>query len=136
MALTFPFNESHRVRRLKMLGLLDTPVEEHFGSISRVAASLLRAPIALLSFIDETREWCKSARGMEPQSAKREESLCAQALLTNDFLVILPDRCVDGNAAISVRLFAMPKRTSTRRSPRSELTPRGGWLARPVRTRT
>jgi hypothetical protein len=48
----------------------------------------------------------------------------------------LPGRCVDGNTAIRVRLSAMPNRTSTWRSPRSELTPRGGWLARPVRRRT
>ena len=48
----------------------------------------------------------------------------------------LSDPYVDGNTAIRVRLFAMPNRTSTWRSPRSELTPRGGWLARPVRRRT
>jgi GAF domain-containing protein len=54
----------------------------------------LQAPIALLNFIDKTREWCKSAWGMEPQSARREESLCAQALLTNDILVI-PDATAD-----------------------------------------
>jgi signal transduction histidine kinase/CheY-like chemotaxis protein len=94
MAVAFPFDESHRLRRLKMFGILDTPAEEHFDAITRVAASLLQAPIALLNFIDETREWCKSAWGMEPRSAKREESLCAQALLTNDFLVI-PDATAD-----------------------------------------
>jgi signal transduction histidine kinase/ActR/RegA family two-component response regulator len=94
MAAAFPFNESHRLRRLKTLGILDTPAEEHFDSITKVAASLLRAPIALLNFIDETREWCKSAWGMERRSAKREESLCAQALLTNDILVI-PDATAD-----------------------------------------
>jgi signal transduction histidine kinase len=90
MTAAVPYNEAQRLRKLKTLGILDTPAEEHFDSITRVAASLLRAPIALLNFIDETREWCKSAWGMEPKSVKREESLCAQALLTNDFLVI-PD---------------------------------------------
>lgn len=44
----------------------------------------------MLNFIDETREWCQSAWGIERRSAKREESLCAQALLANDILVI-PD---------------------------------------------
>jgi hypothetical protein len=51
MAVAFPFNESHRLRRLKMFGILDTPAEEHFDSITKVAASLLQAPIALLNFI-------------------------------------------------------------------------------------
>src|SRR3984957_16556057 len=94
MAAAVPVHESHRLRRLKTFGILDTPAEEHFDSITKVAASLLRAPIALLNFIDETREWCKSAGGMEPESARREESLCAQALLTNDVLVI-PDATAD-----------------------------------------
>jgi len=94
MAVAFPFDESHRLRKLKMFGILDTPAEEHFDAITRVAASLLQAPIALLNFIDETREWCKSAWGMEPRSVNREESLCAHALLTNDFLVI-PDATAD-----------------------------------------
>ena len=94
MAVAFPFDESHRLRRLKMFGILDTPAEEQFDSITRVTANMLQAPIALLNFIDETREWCKSAWGMQPQSVKREESLCAQALLTNDFLVI-PDATAD-----------------------------------------
>jgi signal transduction histidine kinase/ActR/RegA family two-component response regulator len=94
MAAAFPFNESHRLHRLKTFGILDTPAEEHFDFVTKVAASLLQAPIALLNFIDETREWCKSAWGMEPQSARREESLCAQALLTNDVLVI-PDATAD-----------------------------------------
>jgi signal transduction histidine kinase/CheY-like chemotaxis protein len=94
MAVAALFDESHRLRKLKTLGILDTPAEEHFDSITKLAASLLQTPIALLNFIDEAREWCKSAWGMEPQSAKREESLCAQALLTNDILVI-PDATAD-----------------------------------------
>jgi len=94
MTAAVPFTESHRLRRLKTFGILDTPAEEHFDSITRIAASLLQVPIALLNFIDETREWCKSAWGMEPRSAKREGSLRAQALLTNDILVI-PDATAD-----------------------------------------
>jgi hypothetical protein len=54
MAAAVPVHESHRLRRLKTFGILDTPAEEHFDSITKVAASLLRAPIALLNFIDET----------------------------------------------------------------------------------
>ncbi|QIN62647.1 Sensor histidine kinase RcsC [Caballeronia sp. SBC1] len=88
MAAAVPFNESHRLQKLKTLGILDTPAEAHFDAITKLAASLLQTPIALLNFIDDAREWCKSAWGIEPQPTKREESLCAQALLTNDILVI------------------------------------------------
>lgn len=102
MATAVPFTESHRLRRLKTFGILDTPAEEHFDSITRVAASLLQVPIALLNFIDETREWCKSTWGMARRSAKREESLCAQALLTNDIPVI-PDATAMKNLGITLK---------------------------------
>src|SRR6202011_3967987 len=101
-AAAFPFNESRRIRRLKTFGILDTPAEEHFDSITKVAASLLQAPIALLNFIDETREWCKSAWGMKRRHAKRSESLCAEALAAGDVLVIL-------NAAESVKYRNHPQ---------------------------
>lgn len=48
----------------------------------------LHAPIALLNFIDETRQWSKSAWGMQPRPVPRGESLCAHAILTGDILVI------------------------------------------------
>jgi signal transduction histidine kinase/ActR/RegA family two-component response regulator len=48
----------------------------------------LRAPIALINFIDETRQWCKSAWGMQPRPVSRRESLCAHALVEGDMLVI------------------------------------------------
>ncbi|OXC80485.1 hybrid sensor histidine kinase/response regulator [Caballeronia sordidicola] len=90
MSLSFSRDEAYRLKRLQALGILDTPAELHFDAITKTAAHILRTPIALLNFIDEAREWCKSAWGMKRQHARREESLCAEALLTDDAMVI-PD---------------------------------------------
>jgi signal transduction histidine kinase len=48
----------------------------------------LRTPIALINFIDETRQWSKSSWGMQSRLVSRKDSLCAHALLTGDILVI------------------------------------------------
>ncbi|TCG03964.1 hypothetical protein BZM27_44365 [Paraburkholderia steynii] len=88
MEAIYPANEHQRLRRLHSFGILDTPAESSFDAIARLAAMSLRTPIALINFIDETRQWCKSAWGMQPQPVSRGESLCAHALVAGDMLVI------------------------------------------------
>ena len=88
MALAVHRNEAYRLQRLQAFGILDTPAESHFDAITKTAAQILRTPIALLNFIDEAREWCKSAWGMKRKHARRDESLCAEALLTGDVMLI------------------------------------------------
>jgi hypothetical protein len=63
MTQSFSRDENYRLQRLAAFGILDTPVESHFDAITKSAAHILRTPIALLNFIDEAREWCKSAWG-------------------------------------------------------------------------
>jgi GAF domain-containing protein len=88
MEAIYPANERARLQRLHSLGILDTPNESSFDAITRLAAMSLRAPIALINFIDEARQWCKSAWGLQPRPVPRGESLCAHALVTGDILVI------------------------------------------------
>ncbi|MPW22494.1 response regulator [Paraburkholderia sp. CNPSo 3157] len=88
MEAIYPANERERLRRLHSFGILDTPAESSFDAITRLAAMSLRTPIALINFIDETRQWCKSAWGMQPRPVSRRESLCAHTLVAGDMLVI------------------------------------------------
>lgn len=87
MPLSFN-DESYRLQRLKASGILDTGAEAAFDGITKAAAHIVRTPIALLNFIDETREWCKSAWGMARHHASRKDSLCARALSLGNELVI------------------------------------------------
>lgn len=55
-----------RLDELLRLRLLDTPPEEPFDRLTRLAARLLEAPVALLSLIDDHRQFFKSACGLSP----------------------------------------------------------------------
>jgi diguanylate cyclase (GGDEF)-like protein/PAS domain S-box-containing protein len=67
---------SARLRVLRSTGLLDSPVEEAFDRLTRLAAGLLGAPVAIVSLVDEHRQFFKSALGLkEPWASQRETPL-------------------------------------------------------------
>ena len=61
-------------------GLLDTPPEEAFDGIARIAAQLCQTPIAAVAMVDERRQWIKAAVGLETREVPREYSFCAHAI--------------------------------------------------------
>lgn len=93
-----PGNERHRLAALRALNLLDTPPEERFDRITRVAQHTFGVPIALISLVDAERQWCKSSRGLAPGEVPRGASICAHALDGAGPLVI-PDATRDRRVA-------------------------------------
>jgi diguanylate cyclase (GGDEF)-like protein/PAS domain S-box-containing protein len=75
-----PVNESRRLLQLRQLCLLDTPPDESFDRVTRLAARILRVPIALVSLVDESRVWFKSRVGLDVAQFPREITLCAQVI--------------------------------------------------------
>ncbi|MDT8838742.1 sensor domain-containing diguanylate cyclase [Paraburkholderia fungorum] len=90
LAAPIPNNEPARLATLRALRLLDTPSEERFDRLTRVARRLFKAPIALVSLIDENRQWFKSCIGLNVAETSRDISFCGHAILHDDVLVI-PD---------------------------------------------
>lgn len=86
----FPSNEEARLRFLRSLDILDTPPEESFDRITRVAAELLQVPIALVSLVDAERQWFKSRVGLDVSETSRDVAFCAHALHVEHSLVV-PD---------------------------------------------
>ena len=84
-----PFNDQERIEALQALGLLDTPPEAAFDRITRLAAAVMRTPIALVSLVDETRQWFKSRCGLDLESTPREVAFCAHAIMKDDVLLVL-----------------------------------------------
>ena len=88
----------HNLQRLAVLersGLLDSPPEEAFDRLTRLAMRLLRTPVALVSLVDRERQFFKSASGIaEPWQTRREtpltHSFCKHAITQHEPLVI-PD---------------------------------------------
>lgn len=75
-----PQDEEARVQRLRDFGILDTPSEQRFDRITRMAAELLNTPIALVSLIDSERQWFKSKIGLYVSETPRSLAFCAHAI--------------------------------------------------------
>lgn len=85
-----PPDEAARLVALRALGVLDTPPEERFDRITRLAQQMFQVPIALVSLVDSNRQWFKSCIGLDVSETPRGVSFCSHAILQNDTLVI-PD---------------------------------------------
>ncbi|WP_372876990.1 response regulator [Pseudomonas sp.] len=89
-----PFDEAARLTELQQYQLLDTPAEEAFDDLSLLAAQLCDAPIALVSLLDEQRQWFKSKVGLAASETPREQAFCAHAILAQQLFEI-PDALED-----------------------------------------
>lgn len=83
-----PQNEESRLKALRSLNVLDTPSEERFDRLTRLAKRLFDVPIALVSLIDENRQWFKSYVGLEVRETPRDISFCGHAILDSKIFVI------------------------------------------------
>jgi PAS domain S-box-containing protein len=88
MRAPVPPDESDRLRALRRLGILDTPGEVAFDRITRLAAKLLRAPMARISLIDENRQWSKSLVGLDIRETPRDTAFCGYAILDTEALIV------------------------------------------------
>jgi PAS domain S-box-containing protein len=83
-----PADEEARIAALHDLCILDTPPEERFDRITRLAQVLLDVPICLISLVDRDRQWFKSRQGIDVSETPRALSFCAHAILDPGPLVI------------------------------------------------
>ncbi|WP_404375586.1 ATP-binding protein [Vreelandella aquamarina] len=87
-AADLPDNESQRLTALHALNVLDTPADTAFDRITELACELFDVPIALVSLVDENRQWFKAQNGLDACETSREISFCAHAVAANSPLVI------------------------------------------------
>ena len=72
--------ERARLEALRALRILDTPPEPRFDRLTRLAADIFDVPIALVSLVDEHRQWFKSRHGMDLTGTARSESFCSHVI--------------------------------------------------------
>lgn len=89
-----PADEQQRLEALRALLILDTPPEERFDRIVEFAAAEFDIPIALISLIDENRQWFKARTGLGVCETPRDISFCGHAIHCDKVLVV-PDARVD-----------------------------------------
>jgi GAF domain-containing protein len=89
-----PAEEQARLKSLRSLNILDTPREERFDRLTRVAKRMFNVPIAVVSLIDENRQWFKSCIGLTVNETPRDISFCGHTILGDDIFII-PDASKD-----------------------------------------
>jgi len=89
-----PENENERLALLNELDILDTLEEQSYDDLTKVAAVICDSPIALISLIDEERQWFKSHHGLDARETPRSEAFCSHAIL-QDSIFQIPDSAQD-----------------------------------------
>ncbi len=103
-----PSNEASRLETLHALNILDTPREERFDRVTRLARHLFQVPMAFVTLIDANRQWFKSSVGLEVFEMPRETSFCAHAL-HDDAVMVVPNALTDPRFANNPNVTGEPR---------------------------
>ena len=88
MIARIPENEAQRLAALKDYHILDTAPEQVYDDITTLASYLCDVPIAMISLVDESRQWFKSKLGLSQKETPRDVAFCAHAILQTEPLIV------------------------------------------------
>jgi GAF domain-containing protein len=94
MVITKPANEQARIVALQKYAILDTDPEQSFDDLTLLASYVCKTPMALISLVDEDRQWFKSRVGVDASETSRDIAFCSTAILQSDIFVV-PDALAD-----------------------------------------
>jgi two-component sensor histidine kinase/GAF domain-containing protein len=101
--------EDERLAALHRYRILDTPDEEPFNRLAMLARDLFKTPIALVSFVDERRQWFKARVGLEVRQTPRELAFCTHAIQNNaDEAFVVRDASKDPRFASNPLVIGAP----------------------------
>jgi GAF domain-containing protein len=103
-----PANETKRLNVLWQYDVLDSVPEEVFDDLTELAAKICDAPIALITLVDENRQWFKAKVGIDVAETSRDISFCGHAINQSE-LFIIPDATKDKRFAGNPLVVSDPK---------------------------
>ncbi len=88
MNIPMPENEQERLNALQGYQIMDTTSEQLFDDIALLASFICDTPIALITLLDETRQWFKSTVGLNVSETPREDAFCSYAIVQPEMLIV------------------------------------------------
>jgi len=83
-----PPNEKERLQALRSYNIMDTLAEKEYDHLTQIASYIFDTPIALITLLDEERQWFKSKVGLGVEETPREISFCQYAIADGEQLVV------------------------------------------------
>ncbi|NNM68083.1 MAG: GAF domain-containing sensor histidine kinase [Spirochaetales bacterium] len=87
-AAPLPEDEQERLDELKALNILDTDFEQAYDDLTQLAGKICQAPIALISLLDEKRQWFKAVTGLGVRETSRDLAFCAHAIVRGSPFIV------------------------------------------------
>src|SRR4051794_22680633 len=102
------WDENERIAALQSYGILDTPPEAEFDDVARLAAQVCETPIALITLVDDRRQWFKAEIGLGLRETPLGASICAKAILQPG-LFNVPDATKDRRFRFNPLVIGEPR---------------------------
>ncbi|MBC5841973.1 HAMP domain-containing histidine kinase [Flavobacterium sp. F-380] len=83
--------EEERLKILESYSILDSLPEADYENLTKIASHICNTPIALITFVDENRQWFKSRQGLDISETPRSVSFCGHAINDPKNIFIVPD---------------------------------------------
>ncbi|NTV39127.1 MAG: GAF domain-containing protein, partial [Demequinaceae bacterium] len=103
-----PPDEAERQRSLERYHVLDSPPERFYDDAATLAATICGTPIAMVSLIDNERQWYKAKVGVDTTETHRKDAFCAHAIMTPDMPLVVTDALIDDRFKDSALVTANP----------------------------
>ncbi len=103
-----PLNEAQRLAALRCYDVLDTACEASFDSIAWLASRITGSPIALISLLDQERQWFKARVGLDAVETHRDMAFCGYAILDPSRALTVDDATIDPRFADNPLVLGTP----------------------------